>query len=519
MNKTLLLCGILFTLVWGLITLMSLGLPIAWCQAMDQATAGFFSKEIMQMANGFYYDTNNNDMPTVAFLILFTLVFIVYLYVINKVESAPVERFSLAIVILFSIILRLITLPGVMIHENDIYRYLWEGKTFRHGVNPYAYAPADLFMAENGYSEDIYDQNNDVIIKGKSFSLEDQNQLQKLIRLRDQNSEYYYRIGHWQVPTIYPPVAQGVFLLSSVIKQDSLYFMKFLFVLFDLGVLGVIIALLRHFHMSPVYSVIYGWSPLVLKEVPNAGHYDSVAIFFTLLGLYLFFRKKEIGSSITMALAALSKLFSFILLPLLLRYVKKSYLGIFLLIVIIFYLPFVFWNQTGWTGVFEGLGTYNQEWAYNGSVFPLVYITLDALVPRLTESYLPTKIITGLMYVAFLGFLYKGRTDDQLAVMHKCFLAIAVLFIASPVGDPWYFCWSIPFLCFFRYRSWLILSGLLMLSYLNFHSDLGLTSMRFLNIPAMNWIIYVPFFLFLLIENLYKPRSVANQGSTKKKAL
>ena len=45
-----------------------------------------------------------------------------------------------------------------MIHENDIYRYVWDGKTSLHKINPFKYAPADLFMYEYGLSEDYYEK-------------------------------------------------------------------------------------------------------------------------------------------------------------------------------------------------------------------------------------------------------------------------------------------------------------------------------------------------------------------------
>ena len=111
----------------------------------------------------------------------------------------------------------------------------------------------------------------------------------------------------------------------------------------------------------------------------------------------------------------------------------------------------------------------------------------------------------GNWFLIFISVLALKRSESDYHLVHKCFLAIAVLFLVSPVGDPWYFCWSIPFLCLFRYRSCLLLSGVLVFSYLNFHSDLWINSQMFLNVPLTNYVIYVPFFLYLAFESIVKP--------------
>jgi hypothetical protein len=75
---------------------------------------------------------------------------------------------------------------------------------------------------------------------------------------------------------------------------------------------------------------------------------------------------------------------------------------------------------------------------------------------------------------------------------------MAGLFILNPVGDPWYFTWVIPFLCIFPYKSWILLSGLLVFSYINFRMDLVLVYWEFMDIPAVSWAIYLPFLLAVI---------------------
>jgi len=135
-------------------------------------------------------------------------------------------------------------------------------------------------MYDNGYVDDYYDEDHEVTIKAKTFTGEDVQNLTTLIELRDENRIFYDRIGHWQVPTMYPPTAQLLLTLPVWINSYSITLMKLFFVLFDIASLFLIIGLLNHFRMNPCMSIIYGWSPLVLFEVANGGHYDSIPVFF-----------------------------------------------------------------------------------------------------------------------------------------------------------------------------------------------------------------------------------------------
>ncbi|MCA9398869.1 MAG: DUF2029 domain-containing protein, partial [Candidatus Omnitrophica bacterium] len=412
-NKILIILGTASALLWGWGTWMSFGIPQSVCAFLDKATFGLMHGEVMRMAYGFHYDTNNHDMPTVIFLIVFAVLFLIYLCAVLKCEKSRNGKYALGIILFFAVIFRIILLPGVLIHENDIYRYLWDGKSAIHNINPYKYAPADLFMYESGFKEDFYDEYRDITIKGKDFTAHDKARLDKLIALRATNPTYYARIGHWQVPTIYPPVAQFVFALSAWLKADSIILMKIIFALFDLGVISLIILLLKYLGKDPRMCIVYAWSPLVLKEFANSGHYDPVVIFFSMAGIYLFLRKKAWQGMIVVALATLSKFFSVVFLPFLTRRYKKSFLLIFIGIVILAYYPFFLWDRTGVHGVFEGLTTYNQQWAYNASLFALVRTSLNMLHLPVDSTMVLSKLIVAVAYFILLIVLFFKNDDSD----------------------------------------------------------------------------------------------------------
>jgi hypothetical protein len=257
--------------------------------------------------------------------------------------------------------------------------------------------------------------------------------------------------------------------------------------------------------MNPCWVVVYAWSPLVVREFANAGHYDALPVLLTMLALKLHFRQRKLLSSLSLALGTLSKFFSGILLPIWGRGWRPGHWLAFGLILGLGYVPFLLWDQASLSEIFAGLNTYNAYWSYNSSVFAVIQALYEAFLPQWSASLFPGKLTAGLLFLAVWMVLIAQTDQRPHRVLHRTFTAIAVLFIINPVGDPWYYCWVMPFLCFLRYRSWLLLSHTLVLSYWNFQSDAAVLDQTILSIPILNWIIYTPVFALLAYE-LFRER-------------
>lgn len=502
--------GLILSVIWGVTTWISLGVPSHVCHTLNRITFGFFSGAIDSMQNGFYYDVPNENMPTVIFLIFFSLAFFLYFALITFISKKPSRKKDLLKIIFFAIVFRVVFLPSIAVHENDFYRYLWDGKVSKYGNNPYKYAPGDLEFAENTFSRDYYDLDKNEYAKVKSFSVEQKQDLVELNKLRQENPVYFDRIGHRAVPTIYPPTAQLIFFISSAIREDSVLLMKFLFVLFDVMVIFVIIGLLPKVKKNPSLVIVYAWSPLILKEISNSGHYDSAAIFFMLLSIYLIIQRKKTGGVVALAFAGLTKFFPLLLTPLYIRRLKWK--GLFLLggVTAVFYIPFFLWGNTGIMQVFKGLSTYSQEWAYNKSIFIIIKSFLEVLPIDFMHGLLPAKILCAGIFLGTLLYLSLKESKHDLDLIRNSFVILALLFLLSPVGDPWYFSWVISFLCFFSYRSFLLLSWLLIFSYLSFSHDFGLIQLGAFEFPILSLIQYVPFYIYFIVEIILKRKGRAN---------
>lgn len=412
-------------------------------------------------------------MPFGRFFLLYTIIFALYLFAVIKVKYLSPGRRNLIVIFSASLIFRLILLPGIPIHENDIYRYIWEGKVFAAGINPYKYPPVQASVMPS--------------------SADEKQDFKTLKAIRDADPGSYRRISYKDVPAVYPPLTQTVFALSALLAPGALWFMKALFVMLDMGVIIFIYLILTRLRQNPLYIIIYSWNPLVLKEFANSGHYDALAVFFVMAFVYFLIREKYTFSSVLLGLGILSKFYPLIFAPLFL--LKKKY-GAFLTSLAVAaagYAPFFFWGNTGPMTVFKGLGTYARHWSVNGFIFELISSIL--LLFR-EHPEIISKIICGSIFTAVWIYLFFKKQD----IIEKMFRSLTALFLLSPVGDPWYLCWVMPFICIYRKYSIMALSYLLILSYFEFSRNFGMFNIGGFKMDNLLLIQYVPFYLLLLFE-------------------
>ena len=183
-------------------------------------------------------------------------------------------RSMIGFIVLIAIASRMILVFSNPILEVDFYRYLWDGIAANQGVTPYKYSP-DAVLRSNA---------NDPELK----------LLQAAVAKSPSIHTIASRVHFERFTTLYPPVSQFVFRTTTALIPDDasvgahIASIKFVLVLFDLGVMFVLLRLFFVFKKHPGWVVAYAWNPLVLKEISNGGHLDSIAIFFMTSGIAVF---------------------------------------------------------------------------------------------------------------------------------------------------------------------------------------------------------------------------------------
>ena len=362
------------------------------------------------------------------------------------------------IIIFFALIFRVIFLFSEPLLSDDVYRYYWEGKISNQGINPYLYAPDSMELEEFKDSEweNVHNKYN---------------------------------------PTCYPPVSQITFSICYLL-YPSIYTFKIFFTIFDILSIYVIFLLLKNFKLDIRYSIIYAWSPLVIIEFAHNGHNDSLVIFLLLLSFLFLQKNNKKLSSVAIAMAFLTKFYPIIFVPLLLKKWGKKNTMIFFVIVGLFYLPFI---KAG-RDLVTGMNIYIKNWMFNGSIFPIL-IDIIKSFHFISDPIMISKIIIFTVFGILLLFLtlntVKNRTDTYKLLKYS-FILTGFFILLNPTVHPWYIIWIIPFLCFFRFKSWILLSGTVILSYYVY------IDFDILGIWAEKWWIrvveYLPFYIILIYE-------------------
>ncbi|MEM7014511.1 MAG: hypothetical protein AAF585_23875, partial [Verrucomicrobiota bacterium] len=412
------------------------------------------------------------------------------------------------VIVGFGVVFRVIMLFGEPIHENDFYRYLWDGKSLINGVNPYLYEPAALYMYEQGIEEDYLEPITETTLRGRVWTTDDIERLEVLRQLRDENPTPFYRIGHWQVPTIYPPTAQLMFGASQAMFGDSLVGFRIVLMFFDLASMALILVLLRKLDRNPAWIVFYAWSPLIITEFINSAHLDIMPIAFTLLAIVLAINGRRIPAAAGLVVGILGKYFSGFLFPILIR---PNWRGLLIYVisgiaVLLAFAPFLVWQFAG-LEVFRGLGVYTERWQNNSGAFLAIDQLVSVLVPAAADTYIYGKLVVAILFLGFIAYLAFTETPDHESMVRKCFCALAMFFFLNPTAFPWYYGWVIPLLCLFPKPSWLVLSLSLQLYYLDFHDEYPIIYESWLGIPVLNWVTWGSFGVIWIAEQFLRPNS------------
>ena len=335
------------------------------------------------------------DLPVFFVLVAWTglPVFGLYLYFRRRDEPFPIGR-----MFLWAVVFRVCGLIGGPFFEDDFNRYLWDGYRFATTGTPYGVAPEAFFV------------DPDVPAAFR--------------RLLD-------GINNPELPTIYAPTTQIVFLLGYWLQPGSVATLQLILILVDL----VTIALLLR--LAPARNVIlYAWSPLVIKETAFTAHPDGVGVCLLLAAITLAWKRRWRSGAVCLGLAAGAKMFALVLAPLVLARAPARHWVLFGLTLAALYVPFVLSGGTN----LESLQVFAREWEFNSAAFGLLTAVLDRF---------DAKLVLGLMYAAFwVRYAVEFSRSGSHAIPRGDWLYGALL-VVSPVINPWYLLWLLPFAVIF----------------------------------------------------------------------
>jgi hypothetical protein len=318
---------------------------------------------------------------------------LVYLLAIRELFAAPefprrVVVIGLALAAVWHIeFLRLP--PGP---DDDIHRYVWDGRLQRLGYNPYLVVPGDPAVSAL-HTPETHSLNNP------------------------------------ELPSPYPAGAQLFFRALTAI-HESIFALKAAFVICDFGIALILLDLLRISGRGAHLVLAYAWNPLLAIEVAGSGHIDIVGAFFLVISAAALARRWRMAAALGLGLAIAVKFLPIVLLPFYWKRVRIRDALLAVGTVAILYVPFLHHGRIP-TG---SLGTYVQTFRFNGPVFAAL------------NHAAPAPLLVG--FAVFVGFLTAIWLESASSAFCSDMFAwpMAASLVCAPVVFPWYLLWLLPFL-------------------------------------------------------------------------
>src|SRR5689334_869119 len=186
--------------------------------------------------------------------------------------------------------------------DDDIHRYVWDGRLQRLGYNPYLVVPSDPAVKALHTPETRGLNNPDL-------------------------------------PSPYPAGAQLFFRAVTAI-HESTFALKVAFVLCEFAMVFVLLDLLRGNRQGTHLVLAFAWNPLLAVEVAGSGHIDIVGALLLLTSFAALGRRWRTIAAVAFGLAVAVKLLPLILLPVYWKRVRMRDAVIAAAVVGLLYVPF-----------------------------------------------------------------------------------------------------------------------------------------------------------------------------------
>jgi len=329
----------------------------------------------------------------------------------------------MGIILFGALLFRMMLLPQAPNLSRDSWRYLWDARVILHGYSPYIYAP----------NNPIFKSLQDALIYGNS-------------RFRT-------------VPTVYPPVAEGVYVLSYLIAPSNLYFLKFLFVLMDFATSCIIAVVLVRRGLDPRRTILYAWCPLPIVEYAINGHVDALTVVLIALVLlvatssHVERRSMRILLGFLIALATLTKFYPLLLLIPVVRRRDFALLTTCFATILISYIPFLILGHGKVLGFFS---IYAGEQGLNEGVVPLFiqWVVSDHLHMSGSTTLLVQRGVDVLLAVPIIALVFMQRLREHMSIEVAGLVLTGLVYSVSPHIFPWYTPALLIFIPFLIHPLW-----------------------------------------------------------------
>ena len=333
-----------------------------------------------------------NSAGAPAFIVPLVVAGIAYLLAIR--EFFATLRFPRHVIVIGLVLAALWHLPFLSQPpglDDDVHRYLWDGRVQRLGLNPYIVVPNDPALA-GLHTPETRTLNNP------------------------------------EVSSPYPAGAQLFFRAVTAI-HESVLALKVAFVVCDFAIVFVLLDILRRTGQGAHWVLAYAWNPLLAIAAAGSGHIDIVGVLLLLVSAGALERRWRAAAALAFGLAVAVKFLPIVLLPLYWRRVRLRDSALAAGVVGFLYVPFLNHGRIP----IGSLGTYVQRFRFNDPVFAMLE---RVAAPQLVAGL---AVLVGFVTAIWLRSRAPACSADAFA------WPMAASLLCAPVVYPWYLLWLLPF--------------------------------------------------------------------------
>ncbi len=347
--------------------------------------------------------------------------------------SRPVpSRVIIAGLVLVGLVARLLLLASPPLYEDDYARYLWDGGTTAHGINPYARSPLSVLVETRP------------LLPNVTHSAPRPLSAQALLGAASGGA--LERVSYPSVTTIYPPLAQLGFAAAHLISPWSLIGWKLVVLAAESVTLVLLAGALSAAGRPRHWALAYWLCPLILKEFANGAHMDAL-LMPALAGLcWAMLAGRLRVAALMIGVAAGVKLWPLLLAVALVWRAQRW--GERLVLAAIagggaaaFLAPMLLSLDPATSG----LVAYADGWVRNSLVFPLILSAVGVVFAEADAARFARLLVALMVTLMALRWGRTAASATPLATIGAWRDTALLLLLLSPTGYSWYGSWIVPF--------------------------------------------------------------------------
>ena len=347
--------------------------------------------------------------------------------------------------------------------NDDVNRYVWEGRIQNHGGNPYAWS--------------------------------DRPTVERWAPLRD---DVWEGLNHRDMPAVYPPLFQ-LAARGVVAVHDSVTAMKAFLVLCEVAALGLLAMVLRRRRLGAERLLVLAWSPLALVEIAGAGHNEAFGIAFLVAALLALDADRPLLSALAASAGFMAKLLPGLVAAAWARRYRPWHVLAALGLAALLVWPYLDAGRM----LVHSLSRFARFWLFNETLFAPLAIVLGSH---------EAAVRAGALITLGLALLLAWRRTEPVAA---AIAVVAASLLLSPNVLPWYALWFVPLLVVRDEPAALLFTGTVSLAYLVYPDYLS--GERWTLGWGMRALEYLPCLVVLLLtygRRLgFRPRPSGDDGS------